>query len=108
MEIQKEINDLEANRAKAEEVYNKRPNKKITDPPFDDNMYYRFSDELTSKILNQRLLENETSTYGYIIDGFPKNYSQIKELFKEGEKIQLIPIVFYYSRILKTKFVLIE
>ena len=91
LEIQKEINDLEANRAEAEEAYNKRPNKKKTDPPFDDNMYYRFSDELMSKILNQRLLENDTSTYGYILDGFPKNYSQVKELFKDGEKSPSYP-----------------
>ena len=54
-------------------------------------MYYRFSDELMSKILNQRLLENDTSTYGYILDGFPKNYSQIKELFKDGEKSPSYP-----------------
>ena len=91
LEIQKEINDLEANRAEAEEAYIKRPNKKKTDPPFDDNMYYRFSDELMSKILNQRLLENDTSTYGYIIDGFPKNYAQIKELFQNGEKSPAYP-----------------
>jgi len=51
LEIQKEFNDLEKNIAEAEEAYNKRPNKKKTDPPFDNNMYYRFSDELMVKIL---------------------------------------------------------
>ena len=86
LEIQNEIKKLEENRAEAEEAYNKRPNKKKTDPPFDENMYYRFSDELMSKILNKRLLENDTVTYGYIIDGFPKNYAQLEELFKDGEK----------------------
>ena len=91
LEIQNEIKELESKRAEAEETYNKRPNKKKTDPPFDDNMYYRFSDELMSKILNQRLLENDTSTYGFIIDGFPKNYAQIKELFKNGEKSPSYP-----------------
>ena len=85
-EIKNEINKLETNRAEAEEAYNKRPNKKKTDPPFDDNMYYRFSDELMSKILNRRLQENDSTTYGFILDGFPKNYKQIEELFKEGEK----------------------
>ena len=85
-EIQKEINDLKTNFAEAEEAYNKRPNKKKTDPPFDENMYYRFSDELMSKILNRRIQENDSSTYGFIVDGFPKNYNQIKELFKDGEK----------------------
>ena len=85
-EIKNEINKLETNRAEAEEAYNKRPNKKKTDPPFDDNMYYRFSDELMSKILNRRLQENDSTTYGFILDGFPKNYKQIEKLFKEGEK----------------------
>ena len=86
LEIQKEFNDLEKNIAEAEEAYNKRPNKKKTDPPFDNNMYYRFSDELMVKILKQRLLENDSSIYGYIIDGFPKNYSQLKSLFNNEEK----------------------
>ena len=90
-EIQKEINDLKTNYAEAEEAYNKRPNKKKTDPPFDENMYYRFSDELMSKILNRRLQENDSSTYGFIVDGFPKNYAQIKELFQNGEKSPAYP-----------------
>ena len=38
------------------------------------------------RILKRRLQENDTSIYGFIIDGFPKNYSQAKELFEEGEK----------------------
>ena len=86
-EIQNFIKTLDEGRAEAEEQYNKRPNKKKTDPPFDDNMYYRFSDELMIKILKQRLLSNDASTYGYIIDGFPKNYSQIQELFKDDKNI---------------------
>ena len=49
-------------------------------------MYYRFNDELMVNILKRRLEKNDTNTYGFIIDGFPKNYAQLKELFKEGEK----------------------
>ena len=90
-EIQNEIKVLEEGRAEAEEQYNKRPNKKKTDPPFDDNMYYRFSDELMVKILKQRISENDTSTYGFILDGFPKNYKQVEELFKEDNKDKLNP-----------------
>ena len=85
-EIITEINKLKENRAEAEEAYNKRPNKKKTDPPFDDNMYYRFSDELISKILKRRLEENDTSTYGFILDDVPKNYNQLFSLLNEGEK----------------------
>ena len=85
-DIIKTLKELEDGRAEAEEAYNKRPNKKKTDPPFDDNMYYRFNDEMMVRILKRRLQENDTSIYGFIIDGFPKNYSQAKELFEEGEK----------------------
>ena len=49
-------------------------------------MYYRFNDEMMVRILKRRLQENDTSIYGFILDGFPKNYSQAKELFEEGEK----------------------
>ena len=90
-EITDEINKLKENRAEAEEAYNKRPNKKKTDPPFDDSMYYRFSDELISKILKRRLEENDTSTYGFILDGVPKNYNQLLSLFNEGEKSIAFP-----------------
>jgi len=85
-DIIKTLKELEDGRAEAEEAYNKRSNKKKTDPPFDDNMYYRFNDEMMVRILKRRLQENDTSIYGFIIDGFPKNYSQAKELFEEGEK----------------------
>ena len=85
-DIQKAMKELDERRAEAEEAYNKRPNKKKTDPPFDDHMYYRFNDELMVNILKRRLEKNDTNTYGFIIDGFPKNYAQLKELFKEGEK----------------------
>ena len=81
-DIQKTMKDLDEGRAEAEEAYNKRPNKKKTDPPFDDNMYYRFNDDLMVNILKRRLEENDSFIYGFIIDGFPKNYSQAKKLFK--------------------------
>ena len=90
-EIVTEINKLKEKRAEAEEAYNKRPNKKKTDPPFDDNMYFRFSDELISKILKRRLEENDSSTYGFILDGIPKNYNQLFSLFNEGEKSIAFP-----------------
>ena len=37
-------------------------------------------------MLKRRLQENDAAVYGFIVDGFPKNYSQAKELFEEGEK----------------------
>ena len=85
-DIQRAIKELNEGKAEAEEAYNKRPNKKKTDPPFDNNMYYRFNDELMVRMLKRRLEENDTSIYGFVVDGFPKNYAQAKELFNEREK----------------------
>ena len=44
-------------------------------------MYYHFNDEMMVRILQRRLQENDTTIYGFILDGFPKNYSQANELF---------------------------
>jgi adenylate kinase len=59
---------------------------KKTDPPFDDHMYYRFNDEMMVRMLKRRLQENDAVVYGFIVDGFPKNYAQAKELFEDNEK----------------------
>jgi len=85
-DIQKVMKELEENRAAAEDNYNKRKDKKKTDPPFDDNMYYRFDDEMLIRILDRRLLQNDTSIYGYILDGFPKSATQAEELMSNFEK----------------------
>ena len=85
------MKELDENRAIAEENYNKRKDKKKTDPPFDDNMYYRFNDELLIRILNRRLQENDTSIYGYILDGFPKSAQQAEELMDDFEKNGNLP-----------------
>ena len=90
-DIQKFMKDLEENKAIAEDNYNKRKDKKKTDPPFDENMYYRFDDEMLIRILNRRLQENDTTIYGYILDGFPKSASQAEELMSDFEKNGNIP-----------------
>ena len=90
-DINKTLKELEEGYAAAEEAYNKRPNKKKTDPPFDEKSYYRFNDEMMVRMLKRRLLENDTTVYGYILDGFPKNYNQALELFEDLDKSNLIP-----------------
>ena len=90
-DIQKVMKELEENRAAAEDNYNKRKDKKKTDPPFDDNMYYRFDDEMLVRILDRRLLQNDTSIYGYILDGFPKSATQAEELMSNFEKNGNLP-----------------
>ena len=90
-DIQKVMKELDENRAIAEENYNKRKDKKKNDPPFDDNMYYRFDDEMLVRILDRRLQQNDTVLYGYILDGFPKNSKQAEELMDNFEKNGTIP-----------------
>ena len=90
-DIQKFMKELDENRALAEDNYNKRKDKKKTDPPFDENKYYRFNDELLVRILDRRVQQNDTVMYGYILDGFPKNSKQAKELFENFEKNNTIP-----------------
>ena len=90
-DIQKTWKELDEGRAIAEENYNKRKDKKKTDPPFDENMYYRFNDEMMVRILKRRLQENDTSVYGFILDGFPKNNHQAQDLFEDIDKGGMIP-----------------
>ena len=90
-DIQRTIKELDEGKAIAEENYNKRKDKKKTDPPFDDSMYYRLNDEMMVRILKRRLQENDTSIYGFILDGFPKNNHQAEELFEDMSKGGIIP-----------------
>ena len=90
-DIQKTIKELDENKAIAEENYNKRKDKKKTDPPFDDRMYYRFNDEMMVRMLKRRLQENDTSVYGFVLDGFPKTYQQAEELFEDYDKGGMVP-----------------
>jgi adenylate kinase family enzyme len=90
-DIQRTMKELDEGKAIAEENYNKRKDKKKTDPPFDDSMYYRFNDEMMVRILKRRLQENDTSIYGFILDGFPKNHHQAEEFFEDMNKGGMIP-----------------
>ena len=90
-EIQKTYNDLQSGIAEAEENYNKRPNKKKTDPPFSAESYMRLPGELMNKVLKKRLQENETQIYGYIIEGYPKNYNDLKDLLDYDENNEYTP-----------------
>ena len=90
-DIKKFMKELEENRATAEENYNKRKDKKKTDPPFDDNMYYRFDDEMLIRILDRRLQQNDAIIYGYLLDGFPKSAIQAEQLMNDFEKNGNIP-----------------
>lgn len=86
-EIRKKIKELRAVVSEAEEEYNKRKNKKKTDPPFDPNLYKRYPDELIVKIVKARLMESDCLSKGFILDGYPKKYQDAVELFTENNAI---------------------
>ena len=86
-EIRKKIKELRAVVLEAEDEYNKRKNKKKTDPPFDPNLYKRFPDELIVKIVKARLMESDCLSKGFILDGYPKKYQDAIDLLTENNAI---------------------
>ena len=70
------------------EEYEKRKNKKKTDPPFDPNPVKKFDNELLSRIIKAKLNSSDCASKGYILDNYPKNYQDCIDLYKEGDKIR--------------------
>lgn len=88
--LKKEINDklaeLESTLKEVEEAYNKRPNKKKTDPPFSSHQHMKLPIEIVSKIIRKKLLDdNDVFMNGYILDGYPRNYKEAQALFEIDE-----------------------
>ena len=46
-----------------------------------------------NKVLKKRLQENDTQIYGYIIEGYPKTYNEIKDLFDYDDNNEYTPNV---------------
>ena len=68
------MEELKAAKTEAEETYNKRPNRKITDLPLDTSQMLKLPDEIIIKLLRRKLSLNICRNRGYILDGWPKNY----------------------------------
>ena len=88
--IKQEINDklaeLESTLKEAEEAYNKRPNKKKTDPPFSPHQHMKLPIEIITKIVRRKLLDdNDVYMNGYVLDGYPRNYKEAQALFDFDE-----------------------
>ena len=83
-EIQSKLTELESTLQEAEDAYNKRPNKKKTDPPFDPNQHMKLPTYLVTKILNERLNAGDTYLNGFIFDGYPRTYEEASQLFTEA------------------------
>ena len=81
-EIEDKLTELESTLKEAEEAYNKRPNKKKTDSPFNPSQHMKLPMEIISKIYWKRLNENDCFLDGYIMDGYPKTYNEANSLFE--------------------------
>ena len=83
---QKEI-EIEEIVAKALEDYDKRKNKRKTDPPLDTTNLKKYPVEFLAKIIRAKLRTSECLSKGYILDGFPKKYQDCVELFMENDSL---------------------
>ena len=83
---QKEI-EIEEIVKQALEDYEKRKNKRKTDPPLDTTNLKKFPSEFLSKLIKARLRSSECLTKGYVLDGYPKKYQDCVDLFMENEQL---------------------
>ena len=73
-----------------EKDYTKLKNKNGIGAPDKTKIFPRVNDEFIQKILKSKLKENIYRNRGYILDGYPRNYKDAREIFmdkKEGEEI---------------------
>ena len=89
-ELKNKIQELEENVLIAQEEYEKRKNKKKTDPPFDPIQFKKIPNELLYKVIKLRLKNSDCLSKGYILDGFPKNYNDALELFNDIKREEIV------------------
>ena len=90
IEIRKTFFELEEKIPIFEEEYEKRKNKKKTDPPFNKDLFIRLNDILLCKIIKEKLKSEEIKAKGYIFEGFPKKYFDNVEIFSEIEREEVV------------------
>ena len=81
-DINKHYENIKNNLAEEEENYNKK--KKKNDPPFNANDYLKLNTDLINRVFKRRALENDINIYGFILDGYPNNYEDAKDLFENN------------------------
>ena len=70
----------------AQEEYDKRKNKKKSDPPFDPAPYRKFDSEFIGKLLKEKLSNGECAGKGYVLDNYPKTYQDCLNVFAIAHK----------------------
>lgn len=82
-EIRTKLEEIDNIVKEAEDTYNKRPNKKITDLPFDPSKINKIPDDILIKVIRRKLMMNVCLNRGYILDGYPRGYKNSYNLFYE-------------------------
>ena len=70
----------------AQDEYDKRKNKKKSDPPFDPSPYRKFDSEFLGKLLKEKISKGECAGKGYVLDNYPKTYQDCLNVFGIGHK----------------------
>lgn len=90
-EVKNKIEEITSKLKEEEEAYNKRPNKKKTDPPFDTHQASKLPIELVVKLVHSYIKhKSECYTHGYILDGFPKTFNEANLLHLDNETKEIL------------------
>ena len=82
----KKMKEMEEKILIAQDEYDKRKNKKKTDPPFDPSPYRKLDSEFLGKILKEKISTGECAGKGYVLDNYPKTYEDCLNAFAVGHK----------------------
>ena len=85
-EMKRKMKENEEKVAVAQEEYDKRKNKKKSDPPFDPTPYRKFDSEFIGKLLKEKIRGGECAGKGYVLDNYPKTYQDCLNVFAIAHK----------------------
>ena len=85
-EMKRKMRENEEKVAVAQEEYDKRKNKKKSDPPFDPTPYRKFDSEFIGKLLKEKIRGGECAGKGYVLDNYPKTYQDCLNVFAIAHK----------------------
>ena len=85
-QTRKKMKEMDEKIIIAQEEYDKRKNKKKTDPPFDPSPYRKFDSEFLGKIMKEKISTGECAGKGYVLDNYPKTYQDCLDTFAIGHK----------------------
>ena len=86
-EIRMKEQEIEEAVQKAIEDYDKRKNKKKSDPPLDVHSLRKFPSDFLAKILYHRIQSSDCVGKGYILDNYPKKYQECVDMFIKDEEV---------------------